>query len=196
MLKRFWRYIVALLSGKMDQIEDPEILLSQAQREMTEMHARNRERAVQAITQKNNLQQMVDDTQKRVNNLQARIELARKRGDHDLAEMLVREKTGYEVTLTLCRTDLAEAIETVEAVKDTIRREEEKIRMKTAEVLALKAQWKNRQIQDDLFRQRFDLLVNPHPPSGPDPALPVAIVALIVAFIALLLSAWLLYLVR
>jgi hypothetical protein len=35
--------------------EDPEVLLSQAQREMTEMHARNRERAVQAITQKNNL---------------------------------------------------------------------------------------------------------------------------------------------
>ncbi len=85
MLSRIWRYIVALLSGKMDQIEDPEVLLSQAQREMTEMHARNRERAVQAITQKNNLQQMVDDTQKRVDNLQAKAELALKRGDRDLA---------------------------------------------------------------------------------------------------------------
>ena len=147
MLKRFWQYIVALLSGKLDQIEDPEILLSQAQREMTEMHARNRERAVQAITQKNNLQQMVDDQQKRVNTLQAKAELALKRGERDLALQLLKEKQQYDTTLTMTQQSLAQAQETVEAVKTAIRREEEGIRQKTAEALALKAQWKNSQIQ-------------------------------------------------
>src|SRR4028118_2415339 len=99
MLKRFWQYIKALLSGKLDQIEDPEVLLSQAQREMTELHAKNRERAVQAITQKNNLQQMVDDTQKRVDLLQGKAELALKRGDRELALQLLKEKQQFEVTL-------------------------------------------------------------------------------------------------
>ncbi len=152
MLKRFWRYIVALLSGGLDKFEDPEVLLSQAQREMQEMHARNRERAVQAITQKNNLQQMVDDTQKRVDNLQAKAELALKRGDRDLALQLLKERQQYETTLAATQASLAQAIETSEAVKNAIRREEETIRQKTAEALALKAQWKNSQIQNAMHK--------------------------------------------
>ena len=150
MLRRFWQYIKALLSGKLDQIEDPEVLLSQAQREMTEMHARNRERAVQAITQKNNLQQMVDDTQKRVDNLQAKAELALKRGDRDLAKQLLTEKQQYMTTLEMTRTSLAQAQETVDSVKTAIKREEERIRQKTAEALAMKAQWKSSQIQIEM----------------------------------------------
>lgn len=150
MLKRFWQYIKALLSGKLDQIEDPEVLLSQAQREMTEMHARNRERAVQAITQKNNLQQMVDDTQKRVDNLQTKAELALKRGDRDLAKQLLTEKQQYLTTLEMTRTSLTQAQETVDAVKTAIKREEERIRQKTAEALAMKAQWKSSQIQIEM----------------------------------------------
>ena len=150
MLKRFWQYIKALLSGKLDQIEDPEVLLSQAQREMTEMHARNRERAVQAITQKNNLQQMVDDTQKRVDNLQVKAELALKRGDRDLAKQLLTEKQQYLTTLEMTRGSLTQAQETVDAVKTAIKREEERIRQKTAEALAMKAQWKSSQIQIEM----------------------------------------------
>lgn len=150
MLKRFWQYIVALLGGKLDQIEDPEILLSQAQREMQEMHGRNRERAVQAITQKNNLQQMVDDTQKRVDNLQQKAELALKRGDRDLAKQLLTEKQQYMTTLTMTQQSLTQAQETVDSVKTAIKREEERIRQKTAEALALKAQWKSSQIQIEM----------------------------------------------
>jgi len=150
MLKRLWRYLVALFGVKLDQLEDPEILLSQAQKEMTEAHARNRERAVQAITQKNNLQQMVDDTQKRVDNLQAKAELALKRGERDLALQLLKEKQSYEQTLEMTRASLTQAQETVDAVKTAIKREEEAIRQKTAQALALKAQWKNSQIQNAL----------------------------------------------
>ena len=147
MFKRLWSYLKALFGSGMDKLEDPEILLSQAQREMTEMHARNRERAVQAITQKNNLQQMVDDQQKMVNNLQAKAELALKRGDRDLALQLLKEKQQYETSLATTKTTLEQAIATSESVKKAIKTEEERIRQKTAEALALKAQWKNSQIQ-------------------------------------------------
>ncbi|MBC8104753.1 MAG: PspA/IM30 family protein [Cytophagales bacterium] len=147
MLKRFWNLIKSLFGAGLDKLEDPELLLSQAQTEMREMHAKNRERAVQAITQKNNLQQMVDDTQKRVDMLQGKAELALKRGDRDLALQLLKEKQQFEVTLSATRESLNQAIETSEAVKTAIKREEERIRQKTAEALALKAQWKNSQIQ-------------------------------------------------
>jgi phage shock protein A len=136
-----------MFGAGLDKLEDPELLLSQAQTEMRELHAKNRERAVQAITQKNNLQQMVDDTQKRVDMLQQKAELALKRGDRDLALQLLKEKQQFEVTLTATRESLNQAIETSEAVKTAIKREEERIRQKTAEALALKAQWKNSQIQ-------------------------------------------------
>ncbi len=148
MLKRFWNYIKALLSGGLDNLENPDILLEQAQREMQEVHARNRERAVQAITQKNNLQQMVDDLQKKTSTLQAKAELALKRGDRDLALQLLKEKQSYETSLTTTKASLEQAIETSEQVKVAIKREEERIRQKTAEALSMKAQWKNAQIQN------------------------------------------------
>ncbi|MBC8142843.1 MAG: PspA/IM30 family protein [Armatimonadetes bacterium] len=147
MLKRFWNYIKALLSGGLDNLENPDILLEQAQREMQEVHARNRERAVQAITQKNNLQQMVDDLQKKTSQLQAKAELALKRGNRDLALQLLKEKESYQTSLTTTQASLEQAIDTSEQVKVAIKREEEKIRQKTAEALAMKAQWKNAQIQ-------------------------------------------------
>lgn len=147
LIKRIINLFKSLLGSAVDRIEDPELLLSQAQREMSELHARNRERAVQAITQKNNLQQMVDDLQKKVDNLQAKAEFALKRGERELALQLLKEKQQYETSLETTKVSLASAIETSEQVKVAIKREEEKIRQKTAEALALKAQWKNSQIQ-------------------------------------------------
>jgi len=148
MLKRIWNYIKSLLSGGLNTLENPDILLEQAQREMTEVHARNRERAVQAITQKNNLQQMVDDLQKKTDMLGAKAELAVKRGERDLALQLLKEKQSYESSLTATRASLAQAIDTSEQVKVAIKREEERIRQKTAEALRMKAEWKNAQIQN------------------------------------------------
>jgi phage shock protein A len=147
MFKRFLNLIRSWFGAGLDKLEDPELMLQQAQQEMRDLHAKNRERAVQAITQKNNLQQMVDDLQKRVDNLQGKAELALKRGDRDLALQLLKEKQGYEVSLQTTRASLEQAIETSEAVKTAIKRQEEQIRQKTAEALALKAQWKNSQIQ-------------------------------------------------
>lgn len=152
MLKRLLNVIKSWLGFGIDKLENPELLLQQAQEEMKQAAARNRERAVQAITQKNNLQQMVDDLQKTVDNLQAKAELSLKRGDRDLALQLLREKQTYEQSLQGTRTQLESAIETAEQVKIAIKREEEKIREKTAQALALKAQWKNSQIQIEMNR--------------------------------------------
>jgi len=60
--------------------DDAEALLERAQQQMHEAQAKNRERAVQAITHKNNLQALVDQSQKMVNNLQAKAEKPMKKG--------------------------------------------------------------------------------------------------------------------
>ena len=150
MFDRIWRYLKGLLGFKLDQLEDPEILLQQAQQEMRESQIKNRQRAVEAITQKNQLQALVDQTQKTVDNLQAKAEMALKNGDRDLARQLLVEKQQYETTLASTRESLAGALQTTEAVKTAMRREEERIRAKTAEALALKAQWKQSQIEISL----------------------------------------------
>lgn len=147
MFGRIWRYLKGLFGMKLDEMEDPDVLLAQAQQEMRENQAKNRERAVQAITAKNNLQNEVDKTQKIVANLQAKAEMALKSGQRDLARQLLIEKQQYDGTLTSMQTSLASANETVEAVKVAIRREEERIRAKTAEAMALKTQWKQSQIE-------------------------------------------------
>ena len=135
MFDRIIRYLKGLLGFKLDQLEDPEILLAQAQQEMREAQAKNRERAVQAITAKNNLQAEVDKTQKMVNNLQAKAELALKGGDRDLARQLLVEKGQYETALTSLNGSLDQAMQTTEAVKVAMRREEDRIRSKTAQAL-------------------------------------------------------------
>ena len=150
MLSRIMRYMKGLLGFKLDQLEDPEILLQQAQQEMREAQAKNRERAVQAITQKNNLQALVDQTQKMVDNLGAKAEFALKNGDRDLARQLLVEKGQYDNTLTSTKASLAQALETTEAVKQAMRREEERIRAKTAQALSMKAQWKQAQIENSM----------------------------------------------
>ncbi len=150
MLSRMFRYLKGLLGFNLDKLEDPEILLQQATQEMKEAQAKNRERAVQAITQKNNLQALVDQTQKMVDNLQAKAELALKNGDRDLARQLLVEKGQYDATLQSTKASLQQALETTEAVKVAMRREEERIRAKTAQALSMKAQWKQAQIETSM----------------------------------------------
>src|ERR1700733_7742500 len=100
MLQRIFGYLKALFGIKLDNLEDPEVLLKQAQDEMRAAHEKNRQLAVDAITQKNLLQAEVDKTNKQVSNLQAKAEMALKNGDRDLALQLLREKQALEGTLT------------------------------------------------------------------------------------------------
>jgi len=147
MFKRFFRWLRALVMGKLDQWEDPELIINEALREMKEAKAKNRERAVQAITQKNNLQHLVDQEEKLVRDLEAKATIALQNGNRELARQLLREKQSHEATLQNLRVSLKQAEETAEQVKIAISREEERFRVKTAEALALKANMKQAQIQ-------------------------------------------------
>jgi phage shock protein A len=153
MFKRFINLVKSWFGFAIESLENPELLLQQAQEDMHKLHQENRERAVKAITAKNNLQQQVGDMERKVNDLQAKAELALKRGQRDIALQLLKEKQSYQGSLDGLQSSLQQAIETSEAVKEHIRREEEKIREKTAQALALKAQWQNAKIQQEIAKQ-------------------------------------------
>ncbi len=150
MFRRIWRYLRALILGKLDELENPEVLLQEAAREMRENLAANRQRAVTAITQKNNLKAMLDEQEKRVATLEAQAEMAVKKGDRDLARRILREKLTFQETIANTRASYEQAVQASEAVKVAIRRQEEQVRQRTAEALAKKAQWKQAQIQIEI----------------------------------------------
>ncbi len=150
MLKRMYRYLRALIFGTLDKLENPEIILDEAVREMKESQVKNRERAVQAITQKNNLLSLVDREEKMARDLEGKATLALKQGNRELALTLLREKGTRDSSLQQLKASLAKAEETVDAIKTAIRREDETIRVRTAEALRLKTDLKQSQIQIEI----------------------------------------------
>ncbi|MCH8979735.1 MAG: PspA/IM30 family protein [Armatimonadetes bacterium] len=151
-MKRFFRWLKALFSKTMDSLEDPDMMLDQARRDMQEALVQNREKAVQAITQKNRLQQMLDERERKVVQLESQASMALQQGNRDLARQFLREKASEDGTVATLKTTLAQAVETVEAVKAAIKRQESDVRKKTAEALAMKAQWKQAQIQTSISK--------------------------------------------
>jgi len=147
MLKRIWRYLRALVMGKLDQWEDPELILNEAVREMKENQIKNRELAVQAITQKNNLQAEVDKEERIVAEMERKATLALQSGNRELAKQFLKEKALHDQTLGSMRQNLVSATEAAEKVKVAIKQEEERIRVRTSEALAMKANMKQAQIQ-------------------------------------------------
>jgi phage shock protein A len=150
MFSRIWRYLKALFLGKLGEVEDPEVLLEEAKREMRENLAANRQRAITAVTSKNNLKAMLDEQEKRIANLDAESQMAVKNGDRDLARQVLREKLTLEAGLTGTQASYDQACKVAETVKEAIHRQEEVVRQRTAEALAKKAQWKQSQIQIEI----------------------------------------------
>jgi len=142
---------------KKPAIDDAETLLQLAQQQMREAQAKNRERMVQVITQKNNLQALMDQTQKTVADLEERTELARQKGNTDRADALLAERDKYQSTLTQVQASLTSAVATSEAVKTAMRREEESIRARTAQALAMRASYKQAQIEFEIEKSRLGM---------------------------------------
>lgn len=151
-MKRFFAWIKALFNKAMDSVEDPDMMLDQAKRDMQQTLIANREKAVQAIAQKNRLQQMLDEEKKKSAQLESQATMALRQGNRELARSFIREKQNSDASIETLSATLAQAIETVENVKVAIKRQEEEVRKKTAEALALKAQWKQSQIQDSISK--------------------------------------------
>lgn len=136
----------------MDKVEDPDIMLDQAKRDMQGALVANREKAVQAITQKNRLQGMLEDHKKKSAQLETQASMALKQGNRELAVSFMREKMNTDAVVTQLQGSYDQALATVEQVKVAIKRQEEEVRKKTAEALAMKAQWKNAQIQNSISK--------------------------------------------
>ncbi len=151
-MNRFFNWIKALFNRGMDKLETPDIMLDQARRDMQGALIANREKAVQAITQKNRLQGMLDDTKKKSAELEARAAMALKQGDRELATQFMREKMNNDASVTTLQQSYDGAAATVEQVKVAIKRQEEEVRKKTGEALALKAQWQQAQIQNSITK--------------------------------------------
>lgn len=151
-MKRFIRWLKAIFNRAMDKVEDPEIMLDQAKRDMQAALVANREKAVQAITQKNRLQGMLEEATKRSQQLETQATMALKQGNRELATQLMREKMNFDAQRTSLQQSYEQAVATVEQVKVAIKRQEEEVRRKTAEALAMKAQWKQAQIQNSIAK--------------------------------------------
>lgn len=150
MLKRLFRYIRALFASLLGQVENPEVILEQAREELRENLLKNKERAVQAITERNRLRAEVEKLERACIDLERRAEMALRKGDRDLAKQFLMEKASYQRSLEAVRQALAQAEQVVEQVKLAIKRDEERVRQKTAEILAQKARWKSAQIQNSI----------------------------------------------
>jgi phage shock protein A len=151
-MSRFFRWIKSLFNRFMDKVEDPELLLDQARRDMQQAVIANREKAVQAITQKNRLQGMLDDTLKKSEKLEQQATMALQQGNRDLARQFIREKATNDAQIESLKASLSQATQAVEAVKLAIKRQEEETRKKTAEALAMKTQWKQAQVQNSIAK--------------------------------------------
>jgi phage shock protein A len=151
-MQRFINWLKSLFNRTMDRLEDPEMMLDQARRDMQQAMVANREKAVQAITQKNRLQGLLEDAKKKSEQLEKQATMALKQGNRELATQFMREKMNNDASLTSLQASYDQAVQTVEQVKVAIKRQEEEVRKKTAEALAMKAQWKQAQIQNSIAK--------------------------------------------
>ena len=132
--------------------KEPEELLEAAKQQMEAIHARNRERATLAITQKNNLLQMVEDLERKIDRLAEKAQRAEERGDIDIARQILKEREAYQKSLEVSRDSVAEAEALAQEIKDSIFIEQDEVRKKTARLLALKTEWQASQITVEMER--------------------------------------------
>lgn len=114
MWKRFINLLKAFFNKFMTSVEDPEMMLDQARRDMQEVLARIRERAVEALAAKNRLEMTVREVETNAANCEQKAELALKQGNRELALTFMAEKRRWESNLESLRASLATANNTVE----------------------------------------------------------------------------------
>ena len=150
--KRLQQLLQQQAQRELSRVEDPERLLEQAQEEMRASMVRNRERAVEAITAKNHLEILVCDLKKGIEELSDAAAAAERSGDWRQVELLREERRGLEESLSVAEPQWQRTIQIAEQLKSVILGEEERLRQKTAEALALRAQWKVLKIEQSLIR--------------------------------------------
>lgn len=151
-MKRFINWLKSLFNRTMDKLEDPEMMLEQAKRDMQGALQANQEKAVQAITQKNNLEAMLAEQKKKSQALENQATMALKQDKREIATQLMREKMNVDASVAQLQQSYEQAAATVEQIKLGIKRQQEEVRKKTAEAMVLKTQWKQAQIQNSISK--------------------------------------------
>ena len=151
-MNRFINWIKGLFNRTMDKLEDPDMMLEQAKRDMQVALQGNQEKAVQAITQKNMLENMLNEQKRKSQALENQATMALKQDKRDIATQLMREKMNVDANVATIQQSYDQAVQTVEAIKLGIKRQQEEVRKKTAEAMVLKTQWKQAQIQNSISK--------------------------------------------
>ena len=128
-----------LLKGDEDNEFEADSIINAGLRDLKSVQIRNRERAVQAITQKNYLQNLVENEERLIERLEEKAEVAKRCADSVLLNELLHEVELRRSVLGQLRKSLLTAERAAEAVKNAVRKEEEFFRVKTAEALAFRA---------------------------------------------------------
>jgi phage shock protein A len=150
LFSRMWRVVRGWLLLGVEKAEDPEIVLTEAKEAMERELAKAKESAVTAIAQRNRLRQMLEESKKRAEELEAQARAAVRAGDDELARLLLVEKANHDKSVESLGTQLAAAEQSAAAVKESIRALEAQVRERAAQRLRLIAGWKQAQIQEQL----------------------------------------------
>jgi phage shock protein A len=151
-MKRFINWLKGLFNRTMDKLEDPDMMLEQAKRDMQVALQQNQEKAVQAITQKNMLENMLNEQKRKSASLENQAAMALKQDKREIATQLMREKMNVDANVATVQQSYDQAVQTVEQIKIGIKRQQEEVRKKTAEAMVLKTQWKQAQIQNSISK--------------------------------------------
>lgn len=146
-------FLFPLPKRRVKENQDVSSYLDRARQQMTELHARHRERAVHAITQKNQLQNQVEGLERALASQDEKIQFAEARGDGELAEKLRAEGLDIEQRLTTARAIFQQAEETAEQIKIAIKREEELLLQQHAQVQAFEMKWGQADLQLEMEKE-------------------------------------------
>jgi phage shock protein A len=127
MLKNF----IAIVKSWFSSHPEPEqIALERAQKEMEALHNAYRERAVKAITEKNELQNKINVAEFQIKRINEKLERAKERGntEEDFYAILMQEKDEYEKEIVEMYPRLQVATALCEEIKKEIRDKESDIR--------------------------------------------------------------------
>ena len=126
---------------------EAEALIDAAVREMRDRQVESREIAVQVITSKNNLQAEVDRNTYMEQTLDRKIQEAVEKDDQRTIGSLLEDKKSLNRVQDKMRADLEKAVVAAEKVKDAIREDEERVRIRTVEALMMKNRLRHAEIQ-------------------------------------------------
>ncbi|HXH04144.1 MAG TPA: PspA/IM30 family protein [Candidatus Competibacteraceae bacterium] len=139
LLQRLHILCKAQLHHRLDQLEDPELLLKQGVRELHEQVRRFRVAAVEALAWEKRLGAQREDIGKRIRQWQVRAEQALRQNDDELARQALARRLELERSIEEIAADLAKARRTSERLRSQLEELEQRWRRACQEQARLAA---------------------------------------------------------